>query len=134
MPLGVGAVAKQHITESLNLIHWRTAPHLFLLHGPYVLRIKHDLMRISRAACWTIHPMRFVKGQSTAAGIKLGPFIGGQIVFDRAQIEHSTVKICTLLDIGDKYDNAFHCSNHQVLPRAMAIPVRQAVKIPHKLN
>ncbi len=132
MPLGVGAVAKQHITESLNLFHWRTAPHQFLLHGPYVLRIKHDLMRISRAACWTIHPMRFVKGQSTADGIKLGPFIGGQIAFDRAQIEHSTVKIRTLFDIGDKYDNAFHYGNHHVLPRVMAIAVQQAVTIPHQ--
>ena len=132
MPLGVGAVAKQHITESLNLIHWHTAPHQFLLHGPYVFRIKHDLMRLSRAACWAMRPMRFVKGQSTAAGIKLSPFIGGQIAFDRAQIEHSTVKIRTLFDIGDKYDNAFHCSNHQVLPQVMAIAVRQAVKIPHK--
>ena len=132
MALGVATVAKQQITEGLNRIHWRTAPHQLLLHGPYVLRIKHDLMRMGRTACWTIRPMRFVKGQSTAAGIKLSPFIGGQIAFDRAQIEHSTAKIRTLYDIGDKYDNAFHCSNHQVLPRVMAIAALQAVKIPHQ--
>ena len=74
--------------------------------------------------------MRFLTGPSTAAGIKLSPFIGGQIAFDRAQIEHSTVKIRTLFDIGDKYNNAFHYSNHHVLPRVMAIAAQLAVKIP----
>lgn len=130
MAHGVATVAKQQITEGLNRTHWRTAPHQLLLHSPYVLRIKHDLVRIGRTACWTIHPTRFVKGQSTAAGIKLSPFIGGQIAFDRAQIEHSTVKIRTLFDIGDKYNNAFHYSNHHVLPRVMAIAAQLAVKIP----
>ena len=132
MALGGATVAKQQITEGLNRIHWRTAPHQLLLHSPYGLRIKHEFMVVGRTDCWTIHPMRFVKGQSTAAGIKLSPFIGGQIAFDRAQIEHSTVKIRTLFDIGDKYDNAFHYSNHHVLPRVMAIAVQQAVKISHQ--